>query len=109
MISPLSHRLCFSPSISSNEDGRGQDALGAEVKGERSEGAKRQPLDRMTRPDANEIRGPIGPLVIALRRMVTGGFGGYWKMPASVEEIPGDRTVRLALNKVLPYNPLLVV
>jgi hypothetical protein len=26
--------------------------MGTEVKGERSEGAKRQPLDRMTRPDA---------------------------------------------------------
>jgi hypothetical protein len=35
----------------------------AEVKGERSEGAKRQPLERMTRPDAKRARAAIcGPV-----------------------------------------------
>jgi len=33
-------------------------AVGTEVKGERSTGAKRQPLERMTKPDAIKIRGP---------------------------------------------------
>jgi hypothetical protein len=44
--------------------------VGTEVKGERNEGAKRQPLDRTSGPDANGIRGmPDGiPLLTALGR-----------------------------------------